>query len=348
MPRIWRADTPVSQVGERGLLEAIAPHMAPAGGRVLVGMGDDAAVVSHGADGASLEVLTTDMMVEGTHFLRGPGTDWERLGRKAVASNVSDVASMAARPGFALVSLGVPGDLPLGALLDLYAGLGAECRRWGVALVGGDTVFSPVMVLNVALTGSHPAARPVPLRSRCRAGQSLYLSGHVGASRAGLALLTDAAAASLRAEPWAAALLGRHLAPEPRVALGMALGAALDDLAMIDISDSVMNELRLLAEASGAGMTVEMDALPVSRETRAFCAARGADAVPFALSSGEEYELMFATASPPEAVAALLARAGVDTPVTRIGSVAEGGGVRFVDAAGAAVAVEDSTFSHFR
>ena len=348
MARIWKADTPVSQLGERGLLEAIAPHMAPAGGRVLVGMGDDAAVVSHGAEGPSLEVLTTDMMVEGTHFLRGPDTDWERLGRKAIASNVSDVASMAAWPGFALVSLGVPGDLPLGALLGLYAGLGGECRRQGAALVGGDTVFSPVMVLNIALTGSRAAARPVPLRSRCRPGQNLYLSGHVGASRAGLVLLTDVSAAALRGEPWAAALLERHLAPEPRVALGMALGAALDDLAMIDISDSVMNELRLLAEASGVGMRVEVDAVPVAHETRTFCAARGLATAQFALSSGEEYELMFATASPPEEVAALLARAGVDTPVSRIGSVTDGGGVRFVDAAGNSVAVEDSTFSHFR
>ena len=314
----------VGEVGERGVLRAIASYLSEGGGRVLVGVGDDAAVTAATPGTAMQTVLTTDMLVEGTHFLRNENTDWKALGRKAMASNVSDVAAMAGMPRFALVSLGLPSDLKIGCLLELYAGLAQEARQWGTELVGGDTTMSPVMVINIALTGELAEGRPVPLRSRCRAGQRVYLTGDVGRSRAGLELLTDPSLENLRGEAWAAPLLERHLCPQPRVKGGSALGAALSDLAMIDISDSVMNELQLLAQASGATLVVSPGLLPVTPEVRRYCALRGYDVATFAMSSGEEYELMFATNALQEQVDAILKQANADAGATCIGEVQPG------------------------
>jgi len=338
----------VGEVGERGVLRAIASYLSEGGGRVLVGVGDDAAVTAATPGTAMQTVLTTDMLVEGTHFLRNDATDWKSLGRKAMASNVSDVAAMSGNPRFALVSLGLPADLTVGCLLELYAGLAHEARLWGAELVGGDTTMSPVMVINIALTGELAEGRPVPLRSRCRPGQNVYLTGDVGRSRAGLELLTDPAAASLRGEPWTETLLERHLCPQPRVKGGSALGAALDDLAMIDISDSVLNELQLLANASAVKLVISPGRLPVTLEIRRYCALRGYDVATFAMSSGEEYELMFATSAPQEKVDAILKQANADAGATLIGEVQAGPAMlTWLDSEGAEMHVKNETFAHF-
>lgn len=338
----------VGEVGERGVLRAIASYLSEGGGRVLVGVGDDAAVTAATPGTAMQTVLTTDMLVEGTHFLRGEETDWKALGRKAMASNVSDVAAMAGMPRFALVSLGLPADLKIGCLLELYAGLAQEARQWGAELVGGDTTMSPVMVINIALTGELAEGRPVPLRSRCRAGQKVYLTGDVGRSRAGLELLTDPALQALQREPWVAPLLERHKIPQPRVKAGSALGAALRDLAMIDISDSVMNELHLLAQASAAKLVVYPGLLPVTPEIQRYCALRGNDVATFAMSSGEEYELMFATNATQEQVDAILKHADADAGATCIGEVQQGpASVQWLDGEGVEMQLKNETFAHF-
>jgi thiamine-monophosphate kinase len=342
-----RENVTVSEIGERGLLEVLAPFVCKPGGEVVEGFGDDAAVVAYANSAKLVEVLTTDMMVEGTHFIANGSTDWERLGRKAVTANISDMAAMGAMPKFLLISIGVPGTLTVGSLRSLFSGMANEARRHQALLVGGDTVRSAALVLNIALTGVKPSNEPLPLRSRCRPGQTLYVSGELGGSRAGLELLTDHSLDDMRRFPFTEDLLLRHNAPQPRLELGRALASQFGDLAMIDISDSLFNELHLLARASGAGLEVRVDQVPVMPEAARFAHARGRDPWVYALSSGEEYELLFATAAPVEKVRKMLWEAKVEVPVTPVGRVGSGHGVRLAGRDGAPVDFSDQTFQHF-
>ncbi len=342
-----RGDTPLAEVGERGLLDILSPYVASAGGEVVEGFGDDAAVVNYAGAAKLCEVLTTDMLVEGTHFLRNADTDWVRLGRRSVAANVSDIASMGAVPKFILIGLGVPGDIRVGDLQSLYAGMADEARRHGALLVGGDTVRSPVLVISISLTGTKGTGEPLPLRKRCRAGQEVYVSGHLGSSRAGMELLTIPSLAARGEAPWARALLDRHLSPDPRVSLGRALAASFSDLAMIDISDSLANELRLLSESSRVEFHIRVDRVPVLPELVEFCRSQGIEPRQYALFSGEEYELLFCTSAGQDKVQAALNRSGVTVPVTHIGRVVEGRRVLFVADDGTPVNLPDSTFRHF-
>ncbi|MCX7019318.1 MAG: thiamine-phosphate kinase [bacterium] len=335
----------VADLGERGLLALIAPHVLSHRGDVPVGMGDDGAVVRR--DDGSVEILTTDMLVEGTHFLRTAATDWAALGRKAIAVNVSDIAAMGAVPKYALVSLGTPACMPAAAIAALYKGMAAEAARWGAALIGGDTVFCPHLIVSVTMTGAKPDQQPIPLRSNCAAGQNVFVSGHLGASRAGLDLIMDGNLKSHIHHPYAADLIRRHLRPEPRVELGAALVRIGRPFAMIDISDSLCNELRLLDEASRRGFRIETDKIPVSCGLKAFCADTSRRALDYALFSGEEYELLFAMDIDEQRLKERLHNEGVETPVARIGVVTDAPEVVFLDVKGKEIMISDMTFLHF-
>jgi len=342
-----RGDVTIAEVGERGLLEVLAPFVGMPGGEIIEGFGDDAAVVAYSNSSKQVEVLTTDMLVEGTHFLNTRHTDWEQVGRKAVTANISDMAAMGASPKFMLISIGIPASFTVGDLRSLYSGMANEARRYQAVLVGGDTVRSPVLVVNIALTGIKPCNEPLPLRSRCRTGQTVYVSGELGGCRAGLELLTDPSMEEMRRFPYTEDLLIRHKSPQPRLELGRALTSQFSDLAMIDISDSLYNELHLLARASGVEIEVRVDQVPVMPEVVQFAHARGRDPHQYALSSGEEYELLFATAAPPDKVRKVMWEKKTDLPITPIGRVCAGHGVRLLGRDGAKLTVSDQTFQHF-
>lgn len=339
-------ETLVSQIGERELLSQIAPYVAASSPAIVTGFGDDCAAVRSAQDGGLL-LLSTDMLAEGTHFLRNPATDWRRLGAKAVTANVSDIAAMGGMPEHLLVSLGLPGSVKLGEVLDLYRGMHAEASRWGAALVGGDTVSSPVLVINIAITGRVEAGANTSLRSGCRPGQNVYASGTLGDSRAGLHLLLNGKYGREREQPYAAALLERHLQPEPRVPLGRALAAFCPDIAMIDISDSLYNELHILAGASGTGFRIETHEIPISPELRAFCRDTAEEPLDYALFSGEEYELLFTSNTTEAELRTFLRQKGVTTPVHRIGLVTPAPEIGFFGQDGNRLAMHDQTFRHF-
>lgn len=334
----------ISTIGERGIIEEIASELRRKSPDVLLGIGDDCAVTKWKSAGT---VLTTDMLVEGTHFLRTKKTDWFALGRKSVAVNISDTAAMGAESKFIMVSLGAPGDLTSHAVKELYRGMREEAARWGAVIVGGDTVGAPQVIINIALIAAPMSNRPLPRRSNCRPGMHLYVSGILGASAAGLRLITDPKCIPFARRRSAAALLARHNTPEPRVPLGRALVSSLDRLAMIDISDSLWNETNLLAAASKVGILVNIDAVPLAPGLQDFAAASGDDPRVIAAFSGEEYELLFATDLGPSGMAQLLAKKRIATPVTRIGEIFRGKGVVFVDNLGNQLALENQTFSHF-
>jgi thiamine-monophosphate kinase len=258
---------------------------------VVAGVGDDAALLLPSPD--SELVAATDTLVAGVHFPEGSPP--ASIGHRALAVNLSDLAAMGARPAWALLALTLPAAEDAW-LAEFAAGLGALARAHRVALVGGDTTRGPLTV-TVQLLGHVPRGSALR-RSGGRAGDALFVSGTPGDAAAGLALEQG----RLTAPPDALTYLReRFLLPTPRMALGERLRGFAS--ACIDVSDGLLGDAGKLALASGSGLEISFDALPVSE---LLVRAVGEDeARTLALRGGDDYELLFTVH--PEKLDALLA-----------------------------------------
>jgi thiamine-monophosphate kinase len=332
--------TTLSELGERGLIARLRGRLPPPGPDILVGIGDDAAAVAWG--GETL-LLTTDTLLEGVHFRRSTAT-FRDIGAKAIAVNVSDIAAMGGEPRLALLALALPPDFAVADVDELYAGLLDMAQQHGVTLVGGDTCAAPGgVVLSVTLVGRVTGA---PLRrSGARPGDTILVTGALGASAAGLAVLERGPGELPPAV--VEAVVRPHRIPTPRVAESRLIQGLGGATAMIDLSDGLVTDLGHIATESRVGARIDVEALPVSEATRAVARAFDVDPLRWALSGGEDYELLF-TAAPdraPDLARSVAARTG--TPVHRIGEVRPlDEGVRFVDQGGRAHAVAPG-FDHF-
>jgi thiamine-monophosphate kinase len=287
--------------GERAAVERIKAMLAlPAVGEI--GIGDDAAVVTAPGGGAIL--LTADLVVGGVHVDLAFSSPSD-IGWKAVAVNVSDIAAMGGRPLHGLVSIVKPSAIDLDAL---YAGLSDAAYDYGCTIVGGDLSAGDQLVVAIAMTGTTEDRSPV-LRSGARPGDTLFVTGPLGGSAAGLA--------ALREDPHASGdHVDAHRRPVARVDEGRA--AALSGAsAMIDISDGLASELDLLARASGVGIALDHVAT-----------VHGAT-IAEALSGGEDYELLF-SAGDADAIVAGFEHAGLRRPI-RVGRCVEDRDVRTLD-----------------
>jgi thiamine-monophosphate kinase len=270
---------------------------------VRLGIGDDGAVL-RAPVGEEL-VVVLDTLVSGNHFL--PDASPRSIAHRALAVNLSDLAAMGAQPAWALLGLTLP-QADEAFLTGLAAGWRELAMRHRVALVGGDTTRGP-LGLTVQLTGFVPPGRALR-RDGGAPGDLLYVSGTVGDSAAGLAVLQS----RLYAEGAVArTLVARHEYPTPRVALGLALRGIAS--ACIDVSDGLSADASRLAAASGCGLVLDVESLPLSESLRS-CAGVPA-AREFALQGGEDYELLFAV--PQERVGALHAAAPALGDITCIG-----------------------------
>ena len=286
--------------------------LLPDGGAVL-GPGDDAALV-RSVEG--LLAATTDLLVEGVDFLSGE--DPERLGRRAAAVNLSDLAAMGALPEFFLLSIGFPPEKGEDFPLAIARGAIARAGEFGAHLVGGDLSAAPQTVISVALWG-RPAGAPLA-RSGASPGDRVYVSGHPGHASAGLRL---ARAGGARDED--RILRDAFHDPVPRVPLGAELARHGLASAAIDVSDGLGIDAARLARASGVRLVLDQDALPVSRALRSFASRAGLDPLDLVLGGGDDYELLFTV--PPAAQERLERHAGAfGVPVTRIGRAEEGAG----------------------
>ncbi len=343
----------LGSMGERGLLRRLARFMSPEGAELVVGYGDDAAVwdPDPARQEAPLLIVTTDTMVEGTHF-RPEWCEWEDVGRKLVATNVSDIAAMGGLPSWALLSLACPADTRTQSIENLYNGMKEECGRWNCALIGGDTVRGPVLTLTLTVLGHKKRSASPCRRDSLRAGQHLFVTGWPGESGAGLRLLQYEGSDARAGSDWKRRLVLRHLLPTPRPRVGWELARALPDLAMIDLSDGVDNELRLLSQASGFRLVVDLDRLPVSLALRRMKEAHAEfDPLRSVLFGGEDYELLFATMADRETVSRLVTAADANLAVHEIGRVTDalrGGNVEYLDAHGNPVVFSgERGFQHF-
>jgi thiamine-monophosphate kinase len=301
------------------------------------GLTDDAAVIDV-APGRRL-VATVDAMVAGVHFLADdPPAD---VGRKLLRVNLSDLAAMGAEPlGYVMATV-LPADLDFDWLKGFAAGLADDQARFGVGLYGGDTTSTPGP-LTLSLTAFGQAVPGAELRrSGARPGDRIYVSGTIGDAALGLEALQGKLPGL--AEDARAYLAGRYRLPTPRVALGQGLvGLATS---AIDISDGLAADLGHICETSGVRGVVAAPEVPLSDAARCALAA-DPGLLADILSGGDDYELLFT--APPEAAGPLGALAReLALPLTEIGRIEAGTGVRMVDGAGREIALEHPGFRHF-
>jgi thiamine-monophosphate kinase len=300
--------------------------------RVALGIGDDCALLAP-RPGHQLAV-SSDMLVEGRHFLSTVAPD--RLGHKALAVNLSDLAACGARPLAFSLALALPRAEH--EFLDGFArGLLALADAHGCELVGGDTTRGPLTIC-ITVFGE-VADGAALLRSGARAGDDLYVSGTLGDARLALEIFRGNVSVGEADFETARAAMER---PQPRVALGIALcGIATS---AIDVSDGLLGDLGHILRRSGVGATVDVDAVPAGRALAGQPAARRRE---YTLAGGDDYELVFtAPASAADAVRRAATLANV--AVTRIGRIEAAAGLRLVDARGDAVTGSFGSFDHFR
>jgi thiamine-monophosphate kinase len=314
------------QAGEFELIARMARVLPLRGEGVVLGIGDDTALVAP-PRGEQL-ALTVDEVVEGVHF--GPGFTPGDIGWKALAVNLSDLASMGARPLWALVALAFPRGTPAERIVGVQRGVAACARRHGVAVVGGNVSRAPALSVGITAIG---AVRPGKAlrRDRARPGDLLLGSGTFG--DAALGLLPGAAPALLR----------RQRRPAPRLALGRALAGLAG--AAIDVSDGLVQDLSHVAQASGVRAVVEAARVPTSPAYRRRAAALEDPMAP-ALAGGEDYELLLAVA-PRRLGAALAAARRVGVHLAVMGRFERGRGVTVIGADGRPRAVP-SGHDHLR
>lgn len=336
----------VGQLGERGLIDALRPYVTWGAEGGILGVGDDCALLPPQPEGARL-VLTTDLLVEGTHFIADADTNWNAVGHKAASANLSDLASMGAQPVALLVSLGLPGHLSVDAVKDFYAGLSALARRFQANILGGDVTRARQVTISITAVGSKLAGTADCLRSDARPGDYLYVSGALGGARAGVDVLTQPDAVTALSPAQKQQAINRHFCTTPRVTLGAALARLYDRVAMVDISDGLYNEAGLLASASDVEIALNLDTVPVDESGENVAIQLGVDPQQYAFFSGEEYELLFALPVAPNQLADDLRGSGVECAVTCVGTVNPGSGL-YVLKGGHPVNLDNETFVHFR
>jgi thiamine-monophosphate kinase len=330
----------VSSLTERELISRIQQRLPPAPDWLLVGIGDDAAVVE--PERNRVDVLSVDAFVEGVHF-DCAFVPPEAVGHRALAANLSDLAAMGAAPRLALLSLALPGSLALDHFDNLISGLTRLAARYRLHVSGGNLTRSPgPLMIDITVIGT-VKRRQALTRGGARPGDDIYVSGTLGAAAAGLGMLKEVSLATKDAtvtkeqlparndEPFVPVMaslvkntcVDRYLYPEPRVPLGLVLSRNRAATAAIDLSDGLADGLYRIAEASGIGAIIDADSLPIDPDTRAWFSSCGLDPVAEAMTAGDDYELLF-TVRPRSGNRIKPARLHGQVPLALIGKCTDG------------------------
>ncbi len=330
----------LSDIGETSLIQRIASRLKFHHARTVLGIGDDAGVVK--VDGNKLLIVTTDMLIEGTHFIWGKILPRD-LGYKSLAANLSDIAAMGGKPLHAVVALGLPDNLRVEEVDGFYEGIEELALKYEVDILGGDITSSPSgLVVGLTVLGEVDPANLVT-QSGAKDGDLIAVTGSLGASAAGLALiLNDLREISRRVRQMA---LQKHLRPQPRVEVGQALAATRKVHAMKDISDGLAKELNTMAAASGKMFLIRAEDIPLSPATLEIAPLIGEDPLSMALKGGEDYELVF-TFDGKERNLIEKTCQDLGVPVHVIGEVMPGKGV-FIENAGIRTKLAPGGYSHF-
>jgi len=309
-------------VKEFELIDRLIP-LLPGNKETLVGPGDDCAVLDVGVPGKLL-LFKTDAVVEGVHFTQDDG--WGRIGRKAISRALSDIAAMAGEPLSALVTLGLPSDFDFERVKDIYQGIQERAAMFGVSVSGGEAVRSTQGVfLSISMVGWVPQGRLL-LRKNMRPADALFVTGDLGGSRS-----------------------GKHLDFIPRIEQAKWLADRFEIHALMDVSDGLAGDLQRLREASGLGIELLSEAIPVSKEAKKAAQQGGASALNRALSDGEDFELLFTV---PASVAVALLDAWKerfpDLKLSCIGKVVPEKEIRILSRTGRFTNLDCHGYDHFQ
>ncbi len=265
--------------GEFGLIGRIKKNIKIFSKDVVVGIGDDSAVLKY--DKNSYMLFTTDMLVENDHFSLKYFTP-RQVGMKAIEQNVSDIAAMGGLPKLAVISLALPEHIGVEFVDELYKGINERCKNYRISVVGGNITHSREVVINVGLIGM-VEKKYLTLRSGAKEGDLIFCSGDAGKSTAGLELLrSNKQGKSIRS----------HLEPRCRLELARKL-VKIGVTSMIDISDGVASEVKHICDESNAGAIIYSDKIPISKDTANDSKKLNKNPADFALYGGEDFELAF-------------------------------------------------------
>lgn len=287
----------LKEIGEFGFIRKISNGCLIRPDNILKAIGDDAAAFR--ALPGEVLLVTTDMLIEGIHFIRKAASGYE-LGHKSMAVNLSDIAAMGGVPKEAFVSIAIPDTCGLDYLEEIYNGMKALSERYGVNILGGNTTSSRRdLIINITLIGTASENR-ILYRHTALPGDKIYSTGYLGDSRAGLYLiLNDISPES----PEERAVYRSHIVPQPHIGQGLFLAQSDGVHAAIDVSDGLSSDIAHIAEESLCGIRLYSDHIPISNNLKIFCRKFGFDPLEYALSGGEDYVLLFTVA--PENAAGL-------------------------------------------
>ena len=303
--------------------------------QLIVGIGDDAAAYFSNNE---IQLATVDSLVQDVHFSFSY-MSWQELGWKSIAVNLSDIAAMGGFPHYALVSLGLPGNTEIENVIGLYRGMFDIASKFGVAIVGGDTVSSPFVFISVTVVGSAgDKNRNMLRRSAAKPGDKIVVTNSLGASAAGLEMLKN----NLKFKPQLAKQLRQaHLMPNPRIPEGQVLVDKGVKCGM-DISDGLIGDLAHICQESKVGAQINVDLVPVAPAVKE---CFGECTLELALTGGEDYELLF-TASPEVMNRVMKA---ISCPVTIIGEITaeKVGKVTLINSQGKSFNTKKAGWDHF-
>ncbi len=330
----------LSDIGEFGLIDRIRARQREYDEDVVVGIGDDCAVLRRGN---ILEVITTDCLVEGTHYQPG-WLSMEDVGWKSMAVNVSDVAAMGAVPGHAVITLFIPEWVNPEDIDDLYEGIEGCAAQAGVGLVGGDIVkIAGPFAVSITLSGTCERDDLV-LRSGAREGDIIVVSGTLGEAAVGMEYIK---AGKQPEGPAAEYSVARFRRPIPRHKESRIIVEKLQPTSMIDISDGLISDLWHILEMSKAGVSLSGEAVPVGEGVLDWFGGDREAALALAIKGGEDYELLFTVSEKCEETLGEVA-AEVGLSLTAIGEIASRKTGFVLAADGVKTEVERGGFDHFK
>ncbi len=319
------------RLDEEDLIKAIRKEFKGPHSGLILGIGDDAAVIKSGGKNF---VVTKDLLIEDVHFLL-PNHPPRLLGRKSLNVNLSDFAAMGALPKYALLGLGLPIQTETRWVGEFFGGFKSAAKEFGVSLIGGDIARASKVTVSVTLLGE---GTNIIRRGGAKPGHLLFVSGPLGEAREGLRLMREGIAPIKNRRQ--NRMLRAFLNPTPQVELGRELARLKLPSAMIDISDGLSVDLSHICDESGCGAEVYLDKLPVSEVLRTL----QRKALDFALNGGEDYQLLFTV---PERKIKFLTTVEKKFTLFAIGRMIEEKGIFAIDRRGQRKKLLPKPWSHF-